>query len=240
MKIIYSLDTNTMGNRISPFFCRMAELSVFSSHKTGLPIVLYTDEFGYQQLKAFSNCKFDDVILCDWYTTPHSGLIWNFCKLQTYAMQNEDFIHIDFDVFLRENFSVPKAKGIYTEKKRLYNMCDAFKDCAISEREPLKLVCSGLLGSVGKTDVWERLFEQAKELCRKDFMLNPSVEHLIGMEEYCLSQIVEENCVSVHELNPLSFLHFQGANKQKNWGVMIDELYNCYVRPQKTKRNGNK
>ena len=53
-----------------------------------------------------------------------------------------------------------------------------------------------------------------------------AMAYLVGVEEFNLSQIAQFLKLKVVELDHNKFDHWQGENKEKNYGQVINELYN--------------
>lgn len=232
MKIIYSFDTICGTFKATDFFIKMCELSVFSARRTGAYVVLYTDDYGANFFRNKTRCRFHEIIVVDWFKHKHNPAYWNFCKLQTYAMQKEAFLHIDFDVYLMQGFEYSEPKGIITEQLRPYTLTKEFIEVKLFDTItiPSKLICSGLLGGSVDTTIWGDLFDHAKQVCKNHIDTTHQLGYLVGVEEFCLTQLAEFHGVKVTEL-PKNFVHWQGPNKQERFGEMIKELYETEFLP---------
>ena len=227
MKIIYSFNTN--GGKIFPgkFYKRMAELSVRSAKRCGYPVELYADLWGIEFFKQL-NFPFDSYHLIEPEKYGVNFSYWNFGKLLTYSLQNEPFLHVDFDTYFHEGFRIPESGDIITEMLREYTFVRAFRDVAILDTNvlPEKLICSGLVGGYN-TNIWKELFSRAEEICMKPIPVpEKAMGYLVGVEEFNLSQIAQFLKLKVVELDHNKFDHWQGENKEKNYGQVINELYN--------------
>ena len=231
MRIIYSLDTNRGQKKFDAFFLRMAELSVFSAKRTGYEVVLYTDAEGATLLKN-TRCQFDNIRVVDWFRHDHHEDYWNFCKLQTYAYQTEPFLHIDFDVYLMETFKIPDEFGIVTEMQREYSLVAPFRELAIMDSYtiPDKLICSGLLGGTDMQNLWHDLFDHACRVCKTKPKKAKQIAYLVAVEEFCTSQLAMFYECPVHELDINTFSHFQGEDKERRFGFMINNLYDQLIK----------
>ena len=231
MKIVYSFDTNRGKKKFDEFFFRMAELSVFSAKRTGYSVILYTDVYGAISFRK-TRCQFDEVKIVDWFRHDHHEDYWNFCKLQTYAWQTTPFLHIDFDVYLHEGFTIPEEFGIVTEMRRDYSFVTPFRKLAIMDvyTIPDKLICSGLLGGTGMHNLWLDVFDHACDVCKKKPMKNKQIAYLVGVEEFCTSQMAMFYECPIHELDMNKFSHFQGENKKERFGFVIESLYNQFIK----------
>lgn len=225
MKIVYSFDTK--GGSIIPgsFYTRMAKLSVYSAKKLGYPVILYADLHGINFFRT-EKFPFDEYHLVDVDKYDVATAYWNFVKLLTYSKQEEPFLHVDFDTYFHDGFTIPKA-DIITEMLRDYTFVKPFRQVAINPTNaiPAKLICSGLIGGYN-TNVWKELFERAVEVCPESIASDKAMAYLVGIEEFNISQLADFYQLSVSELNHTYFDHWQGANKEKNYGKVINELYN--------------
>lgn len=224
MRVIYSY--NTFGGKRFPsaFDMKLAKLSVTSLRaSTDYDPYLYTDLRGKD---IFAELFDMDYIYTIPFTVKNPAW-WNAGKLEVYAMQNEPFLHVDFDTCFMNGFSVPKHGQIITEKLRDYEQTNELKRFSyLHLNEPKKLICSGLLGGNSVYPIWNHLWDMAKESILK--LDNPSFDNLVSIEEYTLSQLVEEMFYEVKELDPRHFAHFQGENKQERFGKIIDNLCKMY------------
>ncbi len=231
MRIIYSFDTK--GGRISPtpFFRKMAELSVCSAKKIGLPVVLYADLYGINYFRQ-NGFQFDEYCLMDPDKYEVDFKYWNFGKLLAYSMQKEAFLHVDFDTFFHDGFSIPEHGDIITEMLRPYSLVKPFTEISIldTNKIPEKLICSGLLGGYN-IDVFKELFDHAVQICQKQIKdQDKTMAYLVGVEEFNISLLSQFYGLSVEELDHNTFDHWQGGNKEKNYGTVINELYNIYCK----------
>lgn len=229
MRIIYSFNTNNGATIPGSFFTKMAELSVYSARETKLPVELYVDFPGYEYFKT-TKCVFDAVHIVDFEKFNINSAYWNFGKLYTYSIQKEPFLHIDFDVYLHPGFEIPTTGDIITEMLRDYTLVQGFKDVEIYKVKqiPEKLICSGLLGGYNSTPFIE-LFEHAQKVCKKSIKEDKSMSYLVGVEEYNLSVLADLYNYSVLELNKKYYSHFQGADKEKRFGEIINQLHNNII-----------
>lgn len=226
MKIIYSFDTNCGKNIPGSFYKRMAMLSVFSAKRLGYNVELYADLWGIDFFKK-NNFPFDAYHIVDIGKYGINSSYWNFVKLLTYCLQDEPFLHVDFDTYFHTGFNIPTKGDIITEMKREYSFVKGFRDVAIMDTNiiPDKLICSGLIGGYNTT-VWKELFEKAKDVCKNPIDQDKSMAYLVGVEEFNVSQLALFYGLSVSELEHRYFDHWQGCEKEKNYGVVINELYN--------------
>lgn len=231
MRVIYSFDTNRGKKTFDAFFFRMAELSVYSAVRTGYEVVLYTDVEGATLFKQ-TRCQFNEVKVVDWFKHDHQDEYWNFCKLQTYSLQTEPFLHIDFDVYLHEGFTIPNDYGIVTEMQRDYSFVAPFREISLLDVDtiPEKLICSGLLGGTGMENIWKDVFDHACDVCKTKPKKDKLMAYLVGVEEFCTSQLALFYSVPVHELDMNKYSHFQGENKQKRFGYVIESLYKQLIK----------
>ena len=223
MRIIYSY--NTFGGKRFPtaFDMRLAKLSVTSLRaSTDYEPYLYTDLRGKD---IFAELFDMDYIYTIPFTVKNPAW-WNAGKLEVYAMQNEPFLHVDFDTCFMNGFSVPEDTDIITEKLRCYEKNEVLERYGyIGNKEPSKLVCSGLLGGI-PDDTWRVLFKKAIYSIAQG--KEPNFENLVSIEEYTLSQLAEGWELNIKELDPRFFAHFQGEHKQERFGKIIDNLCKMY------------
>lgn len=222
MKIIYSFDTSD-GNVIPGiFYKKMAELSVLSAKRLGYPVELYADLYG---IDAFSYLPWDKIHIVEPSKYRHSRQYWNFVKLLTYSMQEEPFLHVDFDTYFHPGFTIPHG-DIITEMQREYSYVRAFADVAIAKTDiiPDKLICSGLLGGYDMT-IWKELFSWASYKCQRNIPSDKAMSYLVGVEEFNLSQLAQFYGLEVVSLDHQRFDHWQGDNKEKRFGSLINSLH---------------
>lgn len=232
MKIIYSYIHQ--GGTPSAFFKKMAEISVASANRTGYEVELWADLYGIDYFRNQTNCRFSVVKLLDVEQYKPLPEYWNFGKLLTYSLQKEPFLHVDFDTCLCDGFTIPESGDIITEMLRNYTMQKAFSDVQIfkADRLPRQLICSGLIGGYN-LNVWQELFENAVKHCTQQrFHTTPTpgkeIAYLVGVEEFCVSQLADFYNLEVQALNHNFFMHWQGADKQQRFGQAIDIMYNYY------------
>lgn len=225
MRYIYSYNSFNGKRLPTPFEKKMALLSVNSLHEaTGEETTFYGD-IDTVQFVLDNKIPFDNIYS---HRFEHNNSVfWNSGKLEIYALQNQPFLHVDFDTVFFKGFSVPEA-DIVTEKIREFEDSPELRKFAIRElKNPQKLICSGLLGGS-----WNNAFYELREnLYRNRGKLHSetaSFEELISFEEYALTQIVEHYKLKVEELDNRFFAHWQGANKQQRFGTIINELCEMY------------
>ena len=229
MKVIYSF--NSYAGKITPgyWYLRMAELSVQSMKNCGYRVELYVDAESVDFFRGDLFCvPFDAVHIVNFMQFPHDSAYWNFGKLYVYSLQNEPFLHVDFDTYFKSGFKIPENCAVVTEQLREYSYVKAFQDVAILQKQkqlPAQLICSGLLG--GKAYfAFKELFEFAGEYCKNAPRTNgETMAYLVGVEEFNLSQLAQLYQLPVVELPRDKFFHWQGANKREVYGDIIKDLY---------------
>lgn len=228
MKVIYSF--NSFAGKTTPgyWYLRMAELSVQSMKNCGYKVELYVDAESADFFRGDLFCvPFDTVHIVDFMQFPHNFSYWNFGKLYVYSLQNEPFLHVDFDTYFKPGFKIPENCAIVTEQLREYSYVKPFQHCAILQKQkqiPEKLICSGLLG--GKAYfAFKELFEFACEYCKNPPATHETMGYLVGVEEFNLSQLAHLYQLPVVELPRDEFLHWQGENKREVYGDIIKDLY---------------
>ena len=211
------------------FFAKMAKLSVVSlgASVTG-EIILYADNAAADYFTQ-KEIVFDKIKIVDFTKYDTDPRYWNFGKLLTYHLQEEPFLHVDFDTVFLPGFYVPEA-DIITEKIRPYKRNIDFERHEIPNYPaPKKLVCSGLIGMNGNTEeakfCFDRVFYKAQFECKNGAKKTINERNLIGIEEYALTQLIEQRNLTVAELDSNFYAHFQGANKKKEYGPLINKLY---------------
>ncbi|MDR0941656.1 MAG: hypothetical protein LBM68_05470 [Bacteroidales bacterium] len=227
MKVIYSYNSYGGKNIPGAWWLRMAELSVGSMRKnTNYPVELYCDAESEAVFTGENfGAQFDKVHVVDFMHYPHHIAYWNFGKLLVYSLQEEPFLHVDFDTYFKRGFTIPEG-AIVTECARDYTFVRGFKEAAILpiDQIPEKLICSGLLGGSAYF-AYRELFDFAKKQCQTSPHESRAMEYLIGVEEFNLSQIADFYGLQAVELAKDSFLHFQGANKRERYDGIICDLY---------------
>lgn len=228
MRIIYSYNTFN-GKRVpTDFEMRLAALSVKSVQAvTDYSVILYTDLYGKDIFAHLFDL--DQIYLAGFmFDNPK---FWNTGKIEVYEQQSKPFLHVDFDTVFMKGFMVPEA-DIVTEKLREYEFSENLsRYCLGNYSKPEKLICSGLLGGTERKTIscfaalGHNLMIHSGDI---DNCKNPTFEHLVGLEEYPLSQIAKMWDLSIAELDPRYFAHFQGENKQQRFGKIIDDLCRMY------------
>lgn len=235
MKFCYTYCSNNGKNLPSKdFFAKMAKLSVVSlGNCVTAPIELYADNAAADWFIDREIC-FDRIHIIDFNKYKTDSRYWNFGKIVTYSEQNESFLHIDFDTVFFPGFSVPEA-DIVTESLRDYSLhIDFLRHEIPGYPVPAFLICSGLIGCGNgnkKTlEVFKKLKTLASVSCSSEANKYKSVsnENLIGIEEFALTQLAEEEKLTVAELDKNFYAHWQGEDKEKRFGALIDQLYNNF------------
>jgi len=235
MNICYTYWTNggenvSCGFDYPSLFFQSAEKSLKLAAKQPYKdnVIVYTDDTGYDVLTK-NIPKIDGVsfILVDFDRMPFDKRFWNFPKLVTYALQDDFFIHIDFDVFLKPDFleQIDFSADIVTEKLRDYDYKQEFEVFNKNNKNPNKLICSGLLGGCN-LDAFKENFKLAQIFCREpkeNENRNVNFFDLISIEEFALTKMAAQRQLSIQELSEDSFLHFQGKYKHKRYGDIINE-----------------
>ncbi len=231
MRICYTywiekIENISCGFGFPSFFFETANKSILTAAKQFREIVIYTNEIGkdilINNVEASRLCEF---VVIDYSQYDFDKRYWNFPKLITYSMQEKPFMHIDFDVFLRDGFASQLIEGadIYTEMMREYEYVSNFDKFSEFGAKPKKIICSGILGGCN-IDIFRTNFEIAKNVCKKNSKSKIVFEDLYAIEEYMFTILACLSNLTVQELNPLSYLHFQGKNKELRYGKMIKEF----------------
>ena len=222
MRVIYSY--NTFGGKRFPsaFDMKLAKLSVTSLRaSTDYEPYLYTDLRGKDIFAELFDMDYINVVDFEFQNPEY----WNTGKLEVYAKQKEPFLHVDFDTCFMKGFTIPEG-DIITEKLRDYELTEDLQYFGYCLPNPKKLICSGLIDFKFPT-IGESLYLHIRFSSRA-FLKKPSFDKLVSMEEFALSQYVENAFVTVKELDPRYFAHLQGEHKQERFGKIIDDLCRMY------------
>lgn len=87
-------------------------LSFYQLKKYHNSIELYTDNYGAEYLVGKLGLKYDKVIIVPEFETElnkYGTELWAMGKVFVYSMQTEPFIHVDGDLFVNEQLSIPKG-----------------------------------------------------------------------------------------------------------------------------------
>lgn len=225
------INTVSAGFSIPKFFFDCAELSIQLSDDNDCDnIVIYTDYVGKdildKNVKNISKCEF---VLVDWNKYDFDKRYWNFPKLITYTLQNDSFLHIDFDVFLDKYClkEIDYEADIFTEKLRDYTFDKSFvKFCSKKKILPQTIICSGLLGG-SNIKVFRDNFNLALDVC-KPTTRNIGFMDLVAIEEFALTIKAIENELTCYEINPNRFIHFQGEAKHFKYFDSINKCREVY------------
>jgi hypothetical protein len=229
MKICYTYWTNN-GNNIDcgfdfpSFFFQTAEKSLKTAVNQPYQddVVIYTDRIGLDVIrKNIQKIPRVSFVVVDYNQYNFDKRYWNFPKMVTYAMQDTEFIHIDFDVFLKQNFieQIDYSASIFCEKMRDYKQEKEFARFNSNGKTPKKLICSGILGG-SNVDAFKDNFKAAQLVCvptKEDV----TFESLVAIEEYSLTKLAAARGLTVQELCGNSFIHFQGKNKHLRFSEQI-------------------
>jgi hypothetical protein len=227
-RVIYTLWTDN-GNSFDKilvsrdFFRKMAELSVWSAHNNFNNVELYADKHGVDYITRETNCKFTKINVIDFDQLEFDPSWWNYPKMHTYTLQEKPFIHVDFDVVMKERFSNQlHGADIYTEMIRSYAYSSFFHNNNVGKLPmPSGLICSGLLGGESNAIFIENMKFASKVVNRCDAQFYD----VVGIEEYNLSALAEIKNMTVKPLDHDTFAHFQGQNKIEKYGHTINELH---------------
>ncbi|MDH3382225.1 MAG: hypothetical protein OEL54_05930 [Flavobacteriaceae bacterium] len=147
---------------------------------------------------------------------------WQIYKQWLYKEMSEPFLHIDSDLILIKD--LPELTGdIICEKIRNNNIVTRIEE-SVGETRPLQLLCSGIMGSSTKNnifnDVWEKVYP---------FMVNfeggIKNSYRWALEEGVISSMSKN--LEVQALNDEFFYHFQGRLLKMNTSVhkFVYDLY---------------
>lgn len=229
MKFCYTYWTNNGDNvccgfDYPSFFFETAEKSLRCASKQPYAddIVIYTDKLGYDIIK--NNIKKVPGVsfyIVDYKEYDFDKRYWNFPKMLTYSLQEEEFIHLDFDVFIKPNFveQIDYSASLFSEKLRDFEHVKEFDRFNANNKKPKKLICSGLIGGTN-LDAFKDNFSAAQIVC-KPTKEKVTFENLVAIEEYSLTKMSIARGLSIQEFCPDSFIHFQGKNKHSRFGDII-------------------
>lgn len=234
MNLLFTYWTNK-GKNIScgfshpEYFFDVADMCLFYAKQHNFEnIVIYTDIYGKEiltkNLLQISGVNIE-VVFYDEYDFDER--YWNFPKLITYNLQNEPFLHIDFDVFLKSAgiMDFDTTTDIYTEMLREYKLKKEFiKYLFIKKVFPYQLICSGLIGG-SNMQVFKDNFKLAEKKCVKSIW-NVNFFDLIAIEEFSFTQLCAERKLRIHELDKSKYDHFQGVLKGLRYEKQINEHKN--------------
>lgn len=230
MNIVYTYWTNEGTNYINGYynedlFKKLFMLSVNSLNKYN--ITIYTDQHGFNYLKTFLP-EYVRYELVDYSQYEFNKKFWNFPKLITYSLQNEAFIHVDYDLFFLKEPNFTKC-DIITEKTRYHYIFKTFADRLKLpiDKFPLNIVCSGLIGGTN-TDIFKELFNIAKKAVITE--IDVHFNHLVSIEEIMLTSLINSSNLKVYEVEE-KFIHLQGTQKKYDKHLNeVNEIYkNCFM-----------
>lgn len=206
-------------------FAKMALVSVTSALEQVDNVVCYCDVAGKDYLQTLE-IPFTEYVVVDFSALGFNKTFWNYPKLVTYSMQTEPFLHIDFDVYLKDVFieSLTNA-DIITELCRPYNFHSIFDALypGTVEAIPAALICSGLIGGNDFAHFGELLTMANQSVFNQD--INATLDHLYAIEEFNHSMIATTENYSIQPLDRNLFSHWQGAGKYALYGTEINRLY---------------
>lgn len=208
------------------FFFECAGKSIRTAFKNYESVIIYTDSIGKSILETnipeVKDCK---IVTIDYSEYDFDSRYWNFPKMITYSLQEEPFIHIDFDVFLKDDFSkqTNTVYDIYSETIREYGYVKKHLDKFSKDgKMPNKIICSGIIGG-NNIEVFKKNFEIAKEVC-KPTKKKVHFEDLWAIEEYSFTKLAVDMGLHALEFEQDSYLHFQGKYKYSKYNEEIKKF----------------
>jgi hypothetical protein len=237
MRIIYTYDTNNGENYCSGYtfvdgFVYSANVSVRSCILLGHSVEIYADSHGVKFLKEkLLDSEKVNFYVVDFSRFNYDRRFWNFAKLVNYSIQTSPFIHVDFDIVFHYGFGL-QTKGqknyIITEMRRDVDSMLYSKMFPEIEEKQDNIICSGILGG-DRIDIFNSNFRKAVTFCANGIHKNVRFDHLVGIEEYHFTNIVDNfSDAKVIELNEKTYTHWQGSNKWTRFGKDIMAYYNLY------------
>lgn len=215
------LENISCGFGFPQFFFESAGKSITQATKQFSNVFIYTDTFGKDILeKNIPETKDVKFVVVDYSQYNFDKRYWNFPKMITYNMQEKPFMHIDFDVFLKDGFAAQlQDADIFTEMIREYDYIDNFTKYNENKRKPLGLICSGLIGG-NNLDIFKENFKIAVENC-KPTKKKITYEDLYSIEEFSFTKLAIRDGLTIQEINRDTYIHFQGQYKHSRYGEEI-------------------
>lgn len=212
-KIIYTYWTNKGTDFLCGFqsenaFIKGAKGSLNRSLKITPNVEIWGDIEGKEYLQSHG-CEVNFVVVdYDQYTW-NKGY-WNFPKLITYSLQEEPFLHLDFDVVLFDRPTNLSADIVCEKIRPIGDLTALERDylpLAIKENYHPCIICSGILGG-NNIKVFKKLLEIATPIAQK--YGNVSDKNRYILEEVILTVIARLNNISYEAIN-CNFKHWQGV-----------------------------
>ena len=226
MLVIYSYCSYSNG-RPSEFTLKMAKLSLLSlRNMTSYRVKLYVDK---ESLSYFANFGYDEIEVSDFNISGIDKRFWNASKLWVYAQQSEPFLHVDFDTCFLDSFTIPTNGDIITEKLRTVDISNGYDFYSLSNiKQTNTIICSGLIGGISYGHIFKDHYEWAYSRML-EFNKVITYEMLNSIEEYSLTQRIEQENMSVACLQKDTFLHFWcnrncGLTKEQAYHEVVDAL----------------
>lgn len=230
MNICYTYWTNELENiccgfSFPQFFFEAAEKSLKLASVQNLVdnIVIYTDEDGAEILKSnLPKINKLSYVIVDYSKYDFDKRFWNFPKLITYNLQKETFLHIDFDVFLKPEFSdsLDFSSDIFTEMLRDYEHKPEFDIFDKDGKKPEYLICSGLIGG-SNLQLFKDNFKIALDFC-KPTKRELNFFDLVAIEEYCFTKLAISRGLTAQSFDKSTYSHFQGKCKHTKYSEIIN------------------
>lgn len=202
-------------NPLSDWEQRCWELSYNSIHKyTDCDYVkIYTNDIAFVPFKLRQG---DEVVLLnDDYKEEFDLGWWQIYKQYLYSIQQESFIHVDYDlIFIKK---IPELTGdIICEKRRINNTITGIEK-ALNYKHPKYLLCSGIMGKTTSHNLFSDTFTDALKFIREHKEIRIRNSYRWVLEESLISVKSENN--TVQEIGDDYFRHFQGKLMKMNKNV---------------------
>lgn len=222
MNVIFTYCTLNNCAEIDDFFLMMSKVA-FASAKANIinaKTILYCDSLTKTHFHDIP--YLDEIIEIDYTKYNFNKTFWNFPKILSYSMQQEEFVHLDLDVAIIGKIDFSKKQFI-SEKIRNFNkLSSELLYADTSKPIPDILYCSGIFGG-SCHDVFHKLYEISLNNKDNDF----SYEDLYSLEEcYMTQQILSKN-IDAFIPNQKSFIHFWNKPKEQYMPI-IEVLSHMY------------
>lgn len=199
----------------------MCNLSVEMTRKfTNYKIYLYSDNHFLDHL------KFDDVNYIDFFDDNLDKRYWNIPKFKTYSLQEEPFIHIDFDLHVLPHFKIGNTDIICEKIRSIDKSENATRHC----HDAQYAICSGIMGtSTNKgLDYFKHLYEHAKEECVIGKWETVNLSDLFSLEECYTYNYAIANNFTVSYPEMWTFQHYAGGNKEERFSFAVKQALKNY------------
>ena len=215
MKVVYTY-CNIQKKPLSKFFLDMARLSVGTLRKfTNCEIELYTD------IHDLDGLDFDKIHYIDFFDWDWDKRYWNIPKFKTYSMQEEPFIHVDFDLHIMPYFKIEETDIICEKVRVVADYENANRHC----KDATHAICSGIMGTGTQNGIeyFKHLYEYAKEECKAGKWDKVEFNDLYSIEECYTYNYAIKNNLSVSFPGLWLYQHFTGENKEHSFKHAVEQ-----------------